>query len=167
MTKPQNEQEARAKLWELIQDMKIAVLVTRDKEGNLRGRPMAAVRREEFDGVLWFFTSAGSPKLQEIAHDPQVLLSYSDPRHQHYVSVRGHAERVDDRAKIKECWSEPMRAWFPKGSDDPEIALLKVTAEGAEYWDSPSSAAVYLYGYVKAALTGERPDPGENAKISF
>ena len=30
-----------------------------------------------------------------------------------------------------------MKAWFPKGEDDPEIALIRVTAEKAEYWDAP------------------------------
>ena len=32
--------------------------------------------------------------------------------------------------------------WFPEGKDDPEIALLRVNLEKAEYWDSPSSTVV-------------------------
>ena len=71
------------------------------------------------------------------------------------------------RAKVKELWSESLRTWFPKGADDPDIALLRVTVDAAEYWDSPSSAMVHLYGYVKAVTTGKRPDPGENEKVDL
>jgi general stress protein 26 len=36
-----------------------------------------------------------------------------------------------------------FKIWFPKGKDDPEVALLRVTLEKAEYWDSPSSTIGY------------------------
>jgi hypothetical protein len=37
----------------------------------------------------------------------------------------------------------------------------------ATYWDAPSSAFVVAYGYVKAATTGARPNPGETAHVEF
>src|SRR3546814_4736602 len=52
--------------------------------------------------------------------------------------------------------------WFPKGLDDPDLALLRVAVEKAEYWDSPSAAMTYLYGYAKSRLTGRPPKGGEN-----
>ena len=67
----------------------------------------------------------------------------------------------------RNLWSEGLRTWFPKGSDDPRIALIKVDVDMAEYWDSPSSTMVYAYGYLKAITTGERPNPGENASVRF
>ena len=60
-----------------------------------------------------------------------------------------------------------LKAWFPKGLDDPELALLKVTVEKAEYWDSPSSAVVHLVGLAKALVTGKHYRPGENEKIEL
>jgi hypothetical protein len=60
-----------------------------------------------------------------------------------------------------------MRTWFPKGVSDPEIALLKVEIDQAEYWDAPSSTMVYVTGYAKAALTGKSPHPGENEKLQL
>ena len=47
------------------------------------------------------------------------------------------------------------------------MALLKVTCEGAEYWDAPSSTLVHAYGYIKAVTTGEPPHPGANDKVDF
>ena len=60
-----------------------------------------------------------------------------------------------------------MRAWFPKGIDDPDVALLKVAIDAAEYWDAPNSTMIHAYGYLKARLTGEAPEPGGNEKVSF
>jgi general stress protein 26 len=152
------------KLAKLIKDIQFAMLTTAMPDGSLRSRPMAT-QRAPFDGTLWFFTPADSAKVHEIEDDQHVNVSYADPSRNNYVSVSGRASVVRDEAKAKALWSESLRTWFPKGSDDPDIALLKVTVDAAEYWDAPSSAMVHLYGYAKAVTTGKRPRGGENEKV--
>lgn len=164
--KAQNDNEARVKVWEMIKDIRVSQMVTKDKSGRLYARPMVAVQ-EKFDGELWFFTEANSPKIEEIQKDANVLLSYSEPADQNYVSINGTAKIVTDRAKITELWSEYLRTWFPKGKEDPNIALICVTVEQAEYWDAPTSAFLHAYGYVKAVVTGKQPEAGDNRKVSF
>ena len=161
-----SDDHARAKIWELIKDIRIAMMVTQDDNRELSARPMAACNKELTD-TLWFMTRKGSPKLSEISEQTQVLLAYSEPKDQNYVSVRGKARIATDPAKINELWSEAARVWFPKGPTDPDIVLLAVEIESAEYWDAPASSMLMLYGYAKAALTGKSPDGGENAKVSF
>jgi hypothetical protein len=56
---------------------------------------------------------------------------------------------------------------FPKELDDPQLALIKVTIEGAEYWDSAASLMVRAVGYVKAALGDPSTLEGENKKVNF
>ena len=158
--------EDRKKVWELIKDIKVAMMVTQNASHDLAGRPMVAAQTD-FDGTLWFMTRDETPKVGEVEAEHKVLLAYSHPSKQHYVSVAGQARTVRDRAKIKEVWSEPMRTWFPKGADDPQIALIAVHIDSAEYWDAPSSAVVYAYGYAKAVLTGKSPDAAENKKVGF
>ena len=159
------EQHIR-KLGELIKDIRIAMLTTMDDGGVHRSRPMAT-QQVEFDGDLWFFTGKTSPKMSEIRAEQNVNVSFANPDKNIFVSVSGVAEIVDDGAKAKELWSPAYKAWFPDGLDDPDLALLKVHVEQAEYWDSPGSAAVHLIGFVKAALTGERYSGGENEKIDL
>ena len=151
------------KLWDLISSIKFAMLTTEDG-GHLRSRPMAASQKG-FDGVLWFFTRASSHKTEEIQADQRVGVSYADPDRQNYVSMSGSASLVRDKAAIDEHWSEILRSWFPKGKDDPDIALLRITVTQAEYWDAPNSTMVHAYGYLKARLTGSPPASGENEKI--
>ena len=154
-----------AKLWDMIKTVEIAMMVTED-EGLLRSRPMA-MSQKEFDGTLWFFTRASSHKVAEVQAEQRVNLAYSHPGKQDYVSVSGNAALVRDRAAIDEHWAESVRTWFPKGKDDPDIALLKVTVQQAEYWDAPSSTMLHAYGYLKAVATGESPQPGGHGTVNL
>jgi general stress protein 26 len=126
-----------------------------------------ATQEADFDGDLWFFTRKSSPKTAEIQGEHNVNLSYANPSDNVYVSVSGTAQLVDDRAKAEELWSPFYKAWFPDGLDDPELALLKIHVEQAEYWDAPGSGVVHLIGFAKAALTGKTYQPGEHEKIEF
>ena len=157
-------QQQLSKLGELIKDIRVAMLTTVDGDGSLRSRPMAA-SQQVFEGELWFFTGADAPKVEEAQQRRQVNVSFADPEHQNYVSVSGTASLVRDRQKMEELWSSWFRTWFPRGLDEPHLALLKVEAEKAEYWDAAASAMVQLYGVVKATLTGKAPPAGEHAKL--
>jgi hypothetical protein len=56
---------------------------------------------------------------------------------------------------------------FPQELDDPHLGLIKVTIEGAEYWDSASSIMVRAVGYVKAALGNPSTLEGDHKKVNF
>jgi general stress protein 26 len=157
--------EATKKMWSMMKDIGFAMMTTEDGD-NLRARPMVAAQKE-FDGSLWFYTRASSHKVDEVQGDQRVGVTYAQPSNQEYVSLSGKARLVRDKAAITEHWQESMRTWFPKGTDDPDIALLRVEVTEAEYWDAPNSKMVHAYGYVKAVLTGSPPNPGGNEKISF
>jgi len=154
------------KLAGLIKGIKVAMLTTQCDDGTLRSRPMVT-QEADFDGTLWFFTRADTPKCDEVGHHQQVNVSYASPDDQRYVSVSGKGQLVRDRAKIKELWNPVLKAWFPQGLDDPQLALIRVDAEKAEYWDSASSTLVHLVGFVKAVATGTPYRPGDNAKVDL
>jgi len=159
-------QEERQKVRDLIKDISFCQLVTQDDAGRMYARPMMAQEQDANDD-LWFFTAADSPKVEEIRRNPQVLLTYSDPQKNSYVSVSGTAEVFRDQSRINQLWGEGARAWFPAGPTDPNLCLVRVMPESAEYWDAPSSAFVIAYGYAKARLTGERPEGGENKIVQM
>ena len=131
------------KLYELIGEIGIAMLTTAGADGALRSRPMAT-QVAKTGGHLWFFTAADAGKVDEIQHEHHVNVSYAAPGSDRYVSVCGVANVVHDGAKIKKLWQPSMRPWFPEGPEDPNLALLDVRIEEAEYWDHTSSKMVQL-----------------------
>jgi len=155
------------KLAELVTDIKVAMLTTRAADGALHSRPMVTGKR--FERTLWFFTRADSDCNREVAEDAEVNVSYSDPSAGRYVSVAGRAKLVRDRKKAAELLTPMVRLWFPKGLDDPELALLRVTVERAEYWEAPAFNRSFLVSLAKSLFTG-RPYLGEGTqhkKLTF
>ncbi len=155
MDEQQDRGENIKKLNELIKDIKFAMLTTADEEGQLHSRPMATLR-EPFDGTLWFFTYYESGKSHELEKDHHVNVSFAAPDENRYVSLSGMARVFRDQAKAKELWNPALKAYFPQGLDDPNLALLRVDVQKAEYWDSPSSKVVQAFGFLKAVTTGKR-----------
>jgi hypothetical protein len=85
-----------------------------------------------------------------------------------HISFTERPEIVRDKGHIQDKWSEPLRTWFPEGKDDPQLALIRVHPERGEFWDSPSSTVIHLYGYVKAAVTGSPPhELSDNQKVDL
>jgi general stress protein 26 len=168
MTAPkQTRENDLQKLRELVKDIDFCMLTTVDEAGDLHSRPMSSNGDIDADGDIWFFTNASSHKVSEIAKLPKVNVSFADLDNQRYLSVSGNAQLVRDRAKIDELWRPEFKIWFPEGKDDPEVALLRVSLEKAEYWDSPSSTIGYALSFVSSLVTGKEPDLGENKKVDL
>ncbi len=158
-------QESIEKLKGLLEDIDFAMLTTM-ADGKFRSRPMSTQEMDE-NGDLWFFTSDETHKIEEIEADSRVLVAYSQPNDNTYVSVFGRAELVKDKAKIEELWNPILKAWFPDGLDDPHLSLLKISVEEAEYWDSPNSKLVQIAGFVKALVTGQQAKGGDHGTVNL
>ncbi|GAA4009090.1 pyridoxamine 5'-phosphate oxidase family protein [Hymenobacter fastidiosus] len=157
-----------SKLLEKIKDVRIAMLTTQDTDGSLRSRPMYT-QKPDGTNALTFLTDKDSAKVYEVKKDSHVNLSYGNPDSNVYVSVSGRANAYRDQAEIDQLWSEPLRAWFAQGKDDPNIMILKIEIEKGEYWDTPSGLLSRAVAYAKAVVTGERAtsdDVNEHAKVN-
>ncbi|OYO19370.1 pyridoxamine 5'-phosphate oxidase [Enemella dayhoffiae] len=155
--------EATARVHELIKDQHTAMLTNRNAQGQLVSRPMAT-QQTEFDGDVWLFAEDGSEKVRELQADPRVNLAYT--RQGAWVSLSGTADIVHDPAKNRELWNDFAQAWFQCEPEDPKVVLIRVHSESAEYWDSPGKAAT-LFSMVKARVTGQRPDVGDNDTVDL
>jgi general stress protein 26 len=152
---------ARAKenFVELCQEFENAMLVTQADNGALTARPMM-IAQVDHDGDMWFATDQGSGKIEDILSHPNVCVTLAQSND--FASVTGKGEVIIDRQQIRELWSEPWRAWFPNGPDDPRIALIRVHASSGEFWsNSGTNRAKYVFEAAKAYLTGERPELDE------
>lgn len=158
-----DREETTAKLWSLIKDIRVAMMTTWTGE-EMHARPMHG-HQETFTGKLYFFTRRHSGKSAEIGRFDKLNLAYADPDRNSFVSVAGRGRLVDDPELMRRYWSPMVGAWFPKGLDDPELALIEVDAISAQYWDATTSSMRYLFEIAKANLSGDEPDLGETEKL--
>ena len=154
------------KIDSLIKDIKAAMMATMDDDGTHRSRPMWTIGRE-FDGKIYFFIH--SAKTYEVRKHPSVNLSYADPSGQNYVSITGTCKVITDRGLIRELFKPMHKTWYPDGPDDANLCALEITADFAEYWDSPGGMIPVMIGMAKALITGKphQHEESENEKVNF
>jgi general stress protein 26 len=156
--------EQTRKVAELMRGERFGFLTTITMDGRLTSRPMT-LQQVEFDGDLWFFAERDSNPVRHITASPEVNVGVGSGGT--WVSLTGDAVVVEDAAKKRELWNSGVEAWFPQGPDDDTVVLIKVQADSAEYWDSPGGRLATAFSFVKAKVTGERIEAGENEKVDL
>jgi len=155
------------RLAELMEGIDIAMCTTLGPNGYPVSRPLST-QAAAFDGErVWFFVAADSPKVEEIRAHPKVNLGYASHAKNTYVSLAGDARVYRDQALIDEMWSDALKAYFPRGRTDPNLALLEVMATSAEYWDGPASTLGKLVRFVIARVTKREEVLGENRIVDL
>ena len=161
------QNEAAARLKELVEDIDFTMLTTQDAGGSLVSRPMSTREMDE-NGDIWFFLADDSKKAHEAEADSDVGLSYVDAKGMRFVSVAGKASVIHDRTKMAELYSPSLDIWFEDGLDTPGIALLRVTPVTSEFWEPKHGKIVMAAGMLKALVTKETPDDTmRNEKVSL
>jgi general stress protein 26 len=157
------QQEQQERVRGLIKDTRIAMLTSIAPDGRLMSKPMAT-QDTDFDGDVYFIAERHSEKVRNITANPRVNVAYAG--RSSWVSLSGRAEVLDDPARLAELWNTFTDAWLDGGPDNPENVLVKVTADGAEYWDSPGSKVTQIVNLVKATVTGQRFE-GDNETVDL
>ncbi len=151
------------RLWDLIDKIPIAMLVT-EEGGKIVARPMAARPKRE-ENAVYFLIEAQASADRDVAAHPAVCITFADPGGSKYVSLTGPGEVSNDREKIKALWNLGAKAWWDS-PEDPVIRVLKVTPEEGQYWDGPTRAVSTLK-MLAAAVGGSRPELGSNEKVQM
>jgi general stress protein 26 len=159
-----SDAESINKVTDIINDSHIGMFTTINEEGALVSRPLA-VQEVKDDGDMWFFTSANSSQVAHIRANPAVNVAFG--QRTEWVSVAGTAEVVTDRQLIHDKWNQVVEAWFPDGPDTPEVVLLHVDSDSAEYWTSPGGTAATVLQWIKSKVTHNRMSVGESGTVEL
>lgn len=159
------------KLYDLIHEMEIGMLVTRRPDGHLNSRAMDTQKHAP-GADLWLVTSDGDGKIKEIEGDPHVNLSYYNSKTREWVSVSGLAKISRDVTIIRQIYAADWKVWFPEEGDprhgtpeDPRIVLIGIDVHAAVFFEVDKPRPVVLYEVVKGWATGSMPDVGEVHRV--
>ena len=149
--------EAIARIKELVEDIDIAALTTRDAAGNLVSRPMSTREMDE-NGGIWFFTLDDTQMVSDLARDSSVGLTYQGKAGLlglvgapgMFIHVEGTARLIHDKLLFAKHWDDSMARWFKQGIDTPGMVLIEVEAKRIHYWDGEDSGEVALRAPVEA-----------------
>jgi len=145
---------AQDKVVSIMQGDRFCMLTSVGEEGRLHAHPMTPQEVTE-RGDVWFFIDRTSHQAANIEAEKRVNMAFSDGST--WLSVAGHGRIVHDVAKVDELWNSMVEAWFPEGKDSPDLALLLVQSDSAEYWDTPGGRIASALAFAKTKVTGDRP----------
>lgn len=167
-------EEVTDKAWDLAKKIRVCLFTTHDGERH-RMRPLSAhIERDrgtvEFlvgaDGGHTVERATGKPVpglVEQIESSPQVSLGFADPGSSDFVAMTGEATVSNDRARIRELWSDFMKAWWDS-AEDPKIRLVTFVPDDAELWEGPNKLIAYAV-MLTAAATGAKPKLGDHGAV--
>jgi len=156
-------QDHLERVWDIVEQVGVCMLTTHSAEG-MRARPLEA-RPDRDAGIIWFVTDVRSGKEHEIESSGDIGLVFIDAASNVYLSMTARADVQHDHVKAGEIWKSTDDVWW-HGPSDPNVCVLRVEPVTAELWDGPSSRIVATFEFVRARLTGEQPNLGENRKVT-
>lgn len=160
------------KFYAMIEDLEVAMMTTRRRDGHLESRAMANQKRAS-GADLWFVSAADTAKLHDLEYDPHVNLAYYKDRTREWISVSGVASISRDRDKIRELWAPDWAAWFAKDGDsrsgtpdDPRIVLVGIDVHAAVFLEVNRPTPVILFELAKGWFTGQAPELGQTHRLN-
>ncbi|UQZ90404.1 hypothetical protein C4J81_14790 [Deltaproteobacteria bacterium Smac51] len=106
-------------------------LITTGEDGRPDARAMAVIETEGLK-TLWMMTGKQCDKFKQLSREPKCLIYATDfEDDQEYQELRlwGRMELLDDAASKERVWRDYYKCYFPGGKDDPNLCVLKFTAD--------------------------------------
>lgn len=157
--------DAKQDFWDRVDDVQAGML---GLTSNGKLVPMSPNLREKRDGNIWFIAAAGEELVKNTTGAPQeARFVIADAKSGLYSNVEGTLSLVDDKAILDEVWSTVAAAWFEEGKQDPDVRLMCFAPKMAGTWFSTTNPVKFIYEIAKANITGEEPDQGYQADLTF
>lgn len=158
MAKPEEMKHA---FWEELEDSPF-VMLGLSGVNESHTQPMTAQFDEDLPNRLYFYTNRQNRLVNALSSTHDAVLSFEAKGHDLFACVHGSLTRDDDRAVIDRFWSPVVAAWYEKGKDDPDLALLRFDMGNAEIWSASSGDFLH---YMASSLLRGSAEPAAEGKV--
>ncbi|MFK0074686.1 pyridoxamine 5'-phosphate oxidase family protein [Arthrobacter woluwensis] len=139
---------------EMMRKNRTPMLTTVSPDGRLHAHPMT-IQQVEDDATVWFFIGFQGEQAGELRDSPEANLAFATRGE--WLSVAGRVSFVEDRGKVQELWNDETAAWFQGGQNDPNLGLLRFSAESAQGWGVGGNKLGAVIELLKAKVAGAKP----------
>ncbi len=150
-------------LSDLLQGGTTLMVATKSPDGEVDSRPLTVA--DVTGSTIRILIDTTADWAKHLVDGDWTLATLSDTRSNAFASLTGRLSTTTDAAEIDELWNPFAGAYFDDGRESVGIAVMHITPERGEYWDSPSGRIGTLISLVKAKL-GDGEDSGEHGDVS-
>lgn len=150
-------QEIKQHFWKKLADSPFLMIGPMD--GSAHSEPLTAqLDRDQVDTIFFFVD-----KDNRLAKGGRAMAQFVSKGHDFFACLSGSARIDNDFGQIDKLWNKQAEAWFPRGKDDPNLALLRFDVDDAEMWETDMS----LSGKVKMLFGGRirADEEGSHARV--
>jgi general stress protein 26 len=151
------------RLFEIMKDVDYGMLTTFGVRQATATRPMSTIVNVEDHRI--FMLSEKDSKVDDIATNPQVLLTYSDGG-KTFAVLEGEAAIRTERGLVEKLWNPGAQVFWPKGPSDTNVVAIEVNPMKGEYWDG-HNAVVSTWKFATSLATGETAEMGDHEVVAF
>jgi general stress protein 26 len=120
----------------LSKDMIMMLGLIGEENGHMR--PMTA-QVDDDSPAIWFFSAKDNIMVEKLKRNSRATATFVSKGHDVWATLHGRIQMDNDPAMIDKLWNRYVAAWYNKGKDDPNLALLRFDPEEAEIWKDGSS----------------------------
>lgn len=128
-TAPRSEAIAAART--IMAASRYATLITLDGTGHPQSRIVDPFAPED-DLTIWVATNSRSRKVEQIAADARVTMTWFDAAGQSYVTLLGTAQAVRDPAEKARRWKPEWEKFYRDRNRGEDYLLIRVTPRRLE-----------------------------------
>jgi general stress protein 26 len=159
-----NDREAvEDRLWSEIDNQHLGMLAVVDGEPQHFQPMMGFPEREQ--GLVWFFTRKDTDLARDAEEPRRAMFILQARDRELQACISGELTARLDRERLDRFWSPHVDAWFPKGKDDPQLAMLCLACEDARVWISEAGPLRYAWEVARANTVKEQPDLGGRTDV--
>ncbi|MEX3505554.1 pyridoxamine 5'-phosphate oxidase family protein [Corynebacterium sp. LK2510] len=139
----------------IMRTKSVGMLTTVGADGGLYSHPMDTQEVTD-DGDIYLVVDKDTEQGQWLKDGPQVNMAYSDAGS--WLSVAGtirFLEGAERDAKLEQLWDDSMSNYF-SGKDDPNLGVVIIESESAQFWGHKDGRAAALFDLVKTRVTGQK-----------
>jgi general stress protein 26 len=158
--------EVEKQLWKEIEHGRFGMLGPVGCEVVQHFQPMTAFAEPE-SGKIWFYTNSETDLARAAEPGVQAMFTVISRDRDLQACISGDLALRWDSLHRDKYWNATVAAWFPKGKDDPHLALLCLTCHEAQVWLTQDGPVKFGWEIAKANLTGTVPDLGGKATLKL
>ncbi|MCF3932297.1 pyridoxamine 5'-phosphate oxidase family protein [Acuticoccus sp. M5D2P5] len=127
------EMDLKEKFWDELDESPFVMLGLAGVD-EAHTQPMTAQFDDDLPNRIWFYTNRQNRLVRALATSHDAILNFSSKGHHLFASVHGTLTLDNDPAIIDKFWSPIVSAWYDKGREDPDLAMLRFDPGRAELW---------------------------------
>ncbi|WP_108662499.1 pyridoxamine 5'-phosphate oxidase family protein [Acuticoccus kandeliae] len=155
-------QDLKEKFWDELEDSPFVMLGLAGVD-EAHTQPMTAQFDDDLPNRIWFYTNRQNRLIKALASSHDAVLNYASKGHHLFASIHGTLSVDNDRAIIEKFWSPVVSAWYDKGKDDPDLAMLRFEPGRAEIWRAETGDFIAL---MAASLLRGNADEAARARVA-